>query len=58
MTNEKKVLKKEQKTLETLLKDNLDNEKSRINRKTKPIDSANINAGLSITNSKLPPKRG
>ena len=25
MTNEKKVLKKEQKTLETLLKDNLDN---------------------------------
>ena len=25
MTNDKKVLKKEQKTLETLLKDNLDN---------------------------------
>ena len=27
-------------------------------KKSKPIDSANINAGLSITNSSLPPKRG
>ena len=41
-----------------LLLFNLATEKSIINKKTKPIDSANINAGLSITNSKLLPKRG